>query len=136
MSVTLHIWVSIHHLIVFCCTSVKWWHISRCFFLFFKILVFWGVREGGGEMAKNGPKRQKKMSLRVSGTLPDCGFRYTCVKSWYVHFFFFFFFKILIFWVFQSSTINAKSKFWGVPHLHMCMIFVIHHDLIYEPLDP
>ena len=37
---------------------------------------------------------------------------------------FFHFFKILIFQVFQSSSINAKRKFWGVPHLlHMCVIF-------------
>ena len=40
-------------------------------------------------------------------------------------FFFFRFFKILIFQVFQSSSINAKSNFWSVPHLlHMFVIFV------------
>ena len=39
-------------------------------------------------------------------------------------FFFFFFFKILIFQVFQSSSVNVKRKFWGVSHLlHMCVIF-------------
>ena len=49
---------------------------------------------------------------------------------------FFHFFKILIFQVFQSSSINAKMKFWGVPHLpHMCVIytyFICHicHKLI------
>ena len=40
---------------------------------------------------------------------------------------FFHFFKILIFWVFQSSSINAKRKFWGVSHLlHMCVVFMIY----------
>ena len=38
--------------------------------------------------------------------------------------FFFHFSKILLFWVFQSSSINTKNGFWGVPHLlHMCVIF-------------
>ena len=38
---------------------------------------------------------------------------------------FFIFSKFWFFWVFQSSSVNAKRKFWGVPHLlHMCLIFV------------
>ena len=37
----------------------------------------------------------------------------------------FHFFKILIFQVFESSSINAKRKFWGVSHLlHICVIFI------------
>ena len=37
--------------------------------------------------------------------------------------FFFHFFKILIFRVFQTSSVNAKRKFWGVSHLyHMRVI--------------
>ena len=43
---------------------------------------------------------------------------------------FFHFFKSLIFRVFQSSSINAKRKFWDVPHLpHMCVIFLFNYDL-------
>ena len=39
----------------------------------------------------------------------------------YLHQFFFILFKILIFWVFQSSSVNAKRKLWGEPHfLHIC----------------
>ena len=35
-------------------------------------------------------------------------------------------FKILIFRFFQTSPVNAKRKFWGVPHLrHMCDFFSV-----------
>ena len=55
--------------------------ISRCFFYFFKILVSGVLEEGGGLKGKNGPKWQKKIvSLSISGTVPDSGFWYTCVK--------------------------------------------------------
>ena len=41
-------------------------------------------------------------------------------------FFFFFFFFTKLQLCFSSSPINAKKKFWGVPHLlHMCVIFLI-----------
>ena len=33
------------------------------------------------------------------------------------------FFKIII--CFSSSSINAKYKFWGVSHLHICVIFLV-----------
>ena len=77
-------------------------------------------------------------SYLMNCTSYDCSFWYTCVKWYLQHFLFFFsfFFKILIFQVFQSSSINAKMKFWGVPHLlHMCVIytyFICHicHKLI------
>ena len=43
---------------------------------------------------------------------------------------FFHFFKSLISRVFQSSSINAKRKFWDMPHLpHMCVIFLFNYDL-------
>ena len=46
---------------------------------------------------------------------------------------FFHFFKILIFQVFQGSSINAKRKFWGVPNLlHMCVIFVFLNEHLLE----
>ena len=54
----------------------------------------------------------------------DHDFWYTCVKWWYLQQIYFHFFKILIFRVFQSSSINVKRKFWGVSHhLYMCVIF-------------
>ena len=65
---------------------------SRCFFHFFKIVIFWVFR---------GVKRQKMVEN-------DKKFCLTLYP------------KILIFQVFQSSSVNAKRKFWGVPHLlHM-----------------
>ena len=65
---------------------------SRCFFHFFKIVIFGVFR---------GVKRQKMVEN-------DKKFCLTLYP------------KILIFQVFQSSSVNAKRKFWGVPHLlHM-----------------
>ena len=52
MSVTLHIWVSIHHLIMFFVAQVQNDDISRYFFHFFKSLVFWVVKGGGGPGGK------------------------------------------------------------------------------------
>ena len=40
----LHISGSIHHMIFMYGTHVQNYSISRCFFNFFKILIFWGVR--------------------------------------------------------------------------------------------
>ena len=46
--------------------------------------------------------------------------------------FFFFFSKVLIFWVFQSSSINVKRKSWGVLHPpHMCVIFWLIYSNVY-----
>ena len=50
---------------VFCCTSLKWWHLQMLF-QFFKILVFWVFREGP---PKNVPKLQKKISHCISQEL-------------------------------------------------------------------
>ena len=66
----LYIWVSIHHMIMlFYCTSLKWWH-SRCFFHFFKILLLWFARKTERvKKAKNGPKWQKILPHFVSQEL-------------------------------------------------------------------
>ena len=133
MSVALHIWVSIHHFIVIFVAQVQNNDISRCFLNFFKILFFWivriGSRRGGGLNGKKWPKMTKKIvSLCISVTVPHMivVFWYTCAKIWYLQHIFFHFLKILNFRVFQSSSINAKRKFWGVPHLlHMCVIFSV-----------
>ena len=93
------------------------------FFHFLKILVFsvvskWGVRREEWGWWKF------FLALHLRNCISyDCDFWYTCVKWWYL-LLFFHFFKSLTFWAFQSSSINTKRKFWGVPHLlHMCMLF-------------
>ena len=113
---------------VFCCTSLKD-DISRCFY-FFKILIFWVVM-GGSKSVKKGPKWQKILSHSVSRKL------YLIWLWLLVHMCKmmispeFYFFKILIFRVFRSSSINAKRKFWGVPHLlHMCVLFYFHRCIV------
>ena len=75
----------------------------------------------GGRKSKKWPKMTKNsVSLRISGTVPHM----IVAKWWYLQQFFVHFFKILIFRIFQGSSIDAKRKFWGVPHvLHMCVIF-------------
>ena len=58
---------SIHHMIVVFGTYLQNDDIFRCFFYYFKILIFLVVR--GGKMAKNGPKWQKIQSPSVSQEL-------------------------------------------------------------------
>ena len=42
---------------------------------------------------------------------------------------FFSFFQEYDFSGFQSSSVNAKKKFWGVPHfLHMCVFFLVNDN--------
>ena len=113
---------------VFCCTSLKWWHL-QILFSFFQNFGF--LR--GAKMTLNDTKNCVTLYLR--GCTPDCGFWYTFLRWWYIQYFFFIFSK---FWFlgFSKFINNAKRKFWGVPYLiHRCVIFVIHHDLIYEPFD-
>ena len=93
------------------------------FFIFAKIWFF----ELGGSKGKKLSKMTKKSCLTLylrNCTTYDCGFWYTCVKWWYIQLFFHFF-KILTFLGFQGLSINAKRKFWGVPHLQMCVIFFL-----------
>ena len=98
----------------FCCTSLKWWHLQMLFSFFqnFSFLGCWG-----------------KCSHCISQEL-------YIIWLWFlVHMckmmispaiFFLQFFKILIFRGFQSLLINAKRKFWGVPHLlQIFVIFII-----------
>ena len=68
-------------------------------------------------MAQNNNNKKILTPYLRNCTSYDCGFWYTCLKWWYLQQCFFHFFKILIFQKFQSSSINAKRKFWGVPHL-------------------
>ena len=94
----------------------------------FKFSKFWfsGLLEGkkGKKMAQNDKTFCLPLDLR-NHTPYDCGFWYTCKMMIYQTIIFSFFQNsdILIFRIFQSS-INAKRKFWGVPHLlHMGVIF-------------
>ena len=71
LSVTLHISSTIDHILAFMvliCNMIS--SGGFFFFLFFKILTFWGHR-GGGKMANNCPKWQKILSvmLDISGTI-------------------------------------------------------------------
>ena len=98
------------------------------FFIFWK---FWfsGLLGRECKRAKNGPKWQIILSHSLSQEL-------YLIWLWFlVHMckmmispaIFFRFFKILIFRFFQTSSVNAKRKFWGMPHLrHMCVIFFLY----------
>ena len=104
---------------------------------FFISSKFWFFRLLGGSKGKKGPKCQKN-SNSVSQELYLLWLWLLvqmCKRTISPGIFFFHFFKILIFQVFQSSSINAKRKFWGVPHLlHMCAIFCLRlgiHNYIY-----
>ena len=90
------------------------------FFIFSKFW-FYGLLEGergmGGQVGQKKDKKWPKLtkrfdSLCVSGTVPDMILVFgTHVSNDNISSKFFYFFKSLIFRVFQSSSINAKSKF-------------------------
>ena len=98
-------------------------------------------RGGGGKRAKNGPRWHKilSVSLYISGTIHHIIIKILIMISTVIFLYFFFKcnivnIKIIFYWptstifliiiCFSNSSINAKKKFWGVPHLlHMCMIF-------------
>ena len=112
---------------VFSYTSLKWWYLQMVFFSIFS--KFWVLRGGRRVTGQKVAQNNKKFSLTYTCYLRncssyDCVFWYTCVKWWYLQHFFHFF-KSLIFQLFQSSSVNGKWKFWGIPHLlHMCVIFI------------
>ena len=89
---------------VFCCTSLKWWHLQMLF-SFFQNFGFlscynemgWG---GGGWKGKELSKMTKQICLTLylrNCTSYDCGFWYTCVKWWYLQQFFFIFSEVWFF---------------------------------------
>ena len=96
---------------VFCCTSLKWWHLQMLFSFFSK---FWcsGLLVGGGGKGQKWPKMRKKNCLTsyiMNCTSYDFGFWYTCVKWWYFQQFFFHFFQNSDFLGF-SKSINKCQK--------------------------
>ena len=127
MSVALHIRVSIHDMIVFLVCKCEMMTYPDAFFIFSKFWFFGllgGGRKGGGlqKMVQN-DKKILSHSISQEPYTSWLWFSVHMFKMISPAFFFFSFFKILIFRVFQSSPINAKRKFWGVPHLlHMCII--------------
>ena len=87
MSVTLHIWVTIHHLIVFLLHKFKMMTSPDAFFIFSKFsfsgLLEMGGEGGGGLKGKKWPKMTKIICFTPylrKCTSYDCGFWYTCVK--------------------------------------------------------
>ena len=55
---------TIHHMIVIYDTHVQSYNISRCFFYFFKILIFWVVRRVKGQkMVQNDKKLCSSRSI-------------------------------------------------------------------------
>ena len=100
--------------------------ICRFFFHFFNILIFWVVRGWGMKGQKMAQNDKKILCNSLSQELYFIWLWllvHTC-KMMTSPAIFFSFFKILIFQVFQSSSINSKRKFWGLPHLlHTCVIF-------------
>ena len=63
LSVTLHISGTIHHMIIIYGTLMENDNISRSFFLFFKILIFWVVR---GVKRQKMAQNEKKLCLSCS----------------------------------------------------------------------
>ena len=63
LSVTLHISETIHDMIIIYGTLMENDNISRSFFLFFKILIFWVVR---GVKRQNMAQNEKKLCLSCS----------------------------------------------------------------------
>ena len=135
MSVALHIWVGYVIVIIHMWSYIIW----SCFLLHkFKMIAsphalfifvkFWvsGLLGGcnGQKIAQND---KNKLSPFTSQELYLISLWFsvdTCKLMISPAIFFFHIFKILIFWVLQSSSINAKKKLWGVHHLlYMCMIF-------------
>ena len=104
MSVALHVWVSLHHFIVFLLHKFKMMTSPDTFFIFSKF-CFSGLLGGRGlkgqKMAQNDKKLCFTPYLR-NCTSYDCGFWYRYVKWWYLQQFFSFF---------QKSDFSGFSKF-------------------------
>ena len=106
---------------------VFFYDICKCFFHFFKILVFWVVMGGVSKWQKMTQNNKRNLSHSVSQE------QYLIWLWFLIHmckmmispvFFFFFIFQNFNFSGFSKSSINAKRKFWGSPHLlHTCVIF-------------
>ena len=125
VSVGLHIWVSIHHMIVLL-HKFKMMTSSNTFF----VSKFWFSGLLGGWRVKGQKIAQNDKKILSNSVSQELYFMWLWLlvhmgKTMISPAFFFFFFKILIFQVFQSSSINAKRKFWGVPTFFTCV------DLLY-----
>ena len=93
-----HISGTVHHLILIFGAHVQNDGISRCFFHFFKILVFWVVRRVKAQ--KMIQMTKKSVVLDISETIYHMIVIYgTHMENGNIWWCFFQFFKILIFWV-------------------------------------
>ena len=107
-SVTCHISGTIKHMIMILDTLVLNDDISRCFFHFFEISIFWAVR--GGKRAKNCLKMKNTNYIRHTPYLRnsiayDHDFWYASVKWWYLQVFFSLFFFLLFFVIFIFQAV-------------------------------
>ena len=118
---------SIAYIMIFGSACVKWY--DRVVFFIFSKFWFSGLLRGGRLPLARKWQKILSVSLSISGTGPHMIVVFgTHVKWWYLQHFFLFF-KILIFWVFQRSSLDAQRKFWGVPHLlYMCVIFFLRRQ--------
>ena len=86
LSITLHISETIHNMIFRYGTHVQSDNISRHYFHFFKILIFWVLREVKGQKTVQNDKKLCVV-LHISGTMHYVIVIYgTCVK-WYLQVF-------------------------------------------------
>ena len=131
MSVTLHVWVSIHHMIVFFVAQVQNDDTSRYFFHFFKIVVFWVVRRVGVKRQKIAQNDKKIPSNSVSQKLYFIWLWllvHMCkmVMSAAIFFFFFFFFFPNFYFSGFLKFINKCQKEilrCALPSSHVCELF-------------
>ena len=98
---------------------------SGTFFIFLKFWskIFWSKKMIQNDKTNLSHSVSQELFLRwVWFLVHMCKMMISPVT--YLFIYFFHFFKILIFQVFQSSSINVKRKSWGFPHLLlMCVIF-------------
>ena len=107
---------------VFCCTSLKLWHLPILFSLF-QNFGFLSCYNGMGADGGGGEVEGLTLYLR-NCTSYDCGFWYTCVKWWYPQQYFFSFFQNSDFSGFSKFINKCRKEILRLRHLlHMYVIF-------------
>ena len=123
---------------VFCCTSLKWWHLQMLF-SFFQNFGFlscynemgWGGGRVEGQRIVQNDKTNLSHSVSQELYLIWLWFLVHMCKMMIspAFFFFFFFFSFLQnsdFRFFQSLSINAKRKLWDLPTFFTCVWFFLY----------
>ena len=110
-------------------TCVKW-YLQQFFFYFFEILIFWVFTgNGGGKRAKN----DLKLPISLCHALCLYFFKIQQHCKYYSYFVFYWPMSTVFYTniCFSRSSVNAKKKFWVVPHtLHICLIFPISRNIV------